>query len=74
MAVTSTVSMSKVKDILNYTIDNNFRIQEEGGMPIAIGIEGAAGIGKTSIVKQVAQERGMNLVKLNLAQLEETGD
>lgn len=74
MAVTNTVSMSKVKDILNFTIDNNFRLQEEGLMPIAIGIEGAAGIGKTSIVKQVAQERGMNLVKLNLAQLEEPGD
>lgn len=74
MAVTNTVSMSKVKDILNYTIDNNIRLQEEGGMPIAMGIEGAAGIGKTSIVRQVATERGMNLVKLNLAQLEETGD
>lgn len=29
---------------------------------------------KTSVVEQVAQERGMTYIKLNLAQLEEAGD
>ena len=74
MAVTNTVSMSKVKDILNYTIDNNIRLQEEGGMPIAIGLEAEPGIGKTSIVEQVAKDRNMSYVKVSLSQLEEAGD
>ena len=74
MAVTNTVSMSKVKDILNYTIDNNTRIQDEGGMPIAIGLEAEPGIGKTSIVEQVAKDRNMSYVKISLSQLEEAGD
>lgn len=71
---TNTVSMSEVKNLVNYTIDNNLRLEEEGKEPIAISIEASAGIGKTSIVRQIAEERGMTFVKLNMAQLEEPGD
>lgn len=74
MATTITVPLDEVKNLLNYNIDNNIRLQEEGKDPIAIGIEAEAGIGKTSIVRQVAEDRGMNIVKLNMAQLEEQGD
>ena len=66
--------MDEVKNLINFTIDNNLRLQEEGKMPIAIGFEAEAGIGKTSVVRQVAEERGMNIVKLNMAQMEEQGD
>ena len=31
---------------LNYLLDNNKRLEEQGDTPIAIGIEGEAGIGK----------------------------
>ena len=72
--MTSTVSMKQVKNLINYTIDNNLKLQEEGKFPIAISIEAEAGIGKTSIVRQIAQERGMTFVKLNMAQLDEPGD
>ena len=71
---TTTVSMKEVKKILNYMIDNNIRLQEEGEVPIALSLEACAGIGKTSIVKQVAEDRGMGITKINMAQLEETGD
>lgn len=74
MATTSTISMAKVKDILNYTIDNNFRLQEEGKVPIAVGIEASAGIGKTSIVRQVAEERKMGFAQIDLHEMEEAGD
>ena len=74
MAVTNTVSMSKVKDILTFTIDNNNRLQEEGGTPIAIGLEASAGVGKTSVVEQVAKERNMTFAKINLHEMEEAGD
>ena len=68
------MTISEFTDVFNYLLDNNKRLQEEGNTPIAIGIEGAAGIGKTSLIQQVAKKRGMTLCKLNLAQLEEVGD
>ena len=70
----NTISMSQAKNLINYTIDNNFQLQEAGKVPIAIGIEAQAGIGKTSIVEQVAQERGMGFTKIDLHQMEEAGD
>lgn len=73
MAV-NTVSMDQVKSLINYTIDNNLKLQEEGKMPIALSLEATAGIGKTSIVRQIADERKMGFTKINMAQLEEAGD
>ena len=70
----STISMSLAKDIINYTISNNLRLQEYGDRPISIGIAASAGIGKTSIVESIAKERDMNYVSLNLSELEEAGD
>lgn len=70
----NTISMSQAKSLINYTIDNNLQLQEAGKVPIAIGIEAQAGIGKTSIVEQVAQERGMGFTKIDLHQMEEAGD
>ena len=72
--MTSTISMKQVKDLLNYTIDNNNTLQENGKVPIAVSLEAAAGIGKTSIVDQVARERGMGFTKISLHEMEETGD
>lgn len=68
------ITMKRVKSLLNHTIDNNIRLQENGQSPIAIGFEGEAGIGKTSVVRQVAKERNMTFVKLNLAMVDEVGD
>ena len=70
----NTISMSKAKDLLNFTIANNLKLQEKGIMPIAFGLESTPGIGKTSLVEQVSEEKNMNYVKLNLGQLEEAGD
>ena len=71
---TNTVKMDQVKTLINYTIDNNLKLEEEGDTPVAISLEASAGIGKTSIVKQIAEERKMGFTKINMAQLEETGD
>ena len=70
----NTVSMREVPRLINYTIDNNIKLEEQGKFPIAISIEADAGIGKTSILRQIAEERGMTFVKLQLAQLDEPGD
>lgn len=66
--------MKEVKNLINYNIDNNFKLQEKGNMPIAICLEAEPGIGKTSIIEQVAHDRGMTYTKVSLAQMEEAGD
>jgi len=66
--------MDDVKRLVNYTIDNNMTLQENGEVPIAISLEANAGIGKTSILRQIAEERGMKVTKLDLHQMEEAGD
>jgi len=66
--------MKDVKNILNYMIDNNLEREKNSQTPIALSLEANAGIGKTSIVKQVAEDRGMGFTKINMSQLEEAGD
>jgi len=68
------LTIEEFKPVFNYMLDRNKALTNEGQTPIAIGIEGEAGIGKTSLVEQIAQERGMTMCKLNLSQLEEVGD
>lgn len=55
-------------------IDNNHRLIDAGDTPIAVNIEGEAGIGKTSVVEAVAREKKMTFVKVCLSQIEETAD
>lgn len=74
---TSKINIEETKNILHYVMDNNLFIQEQGKVPVAINIIGAAGLGKTECVLQVAKERGINkenIVIKNLADLEEIGD
>ena len=68
------MNINEIKETLNYLLDNNLKLQEEGLDKISINLEGHAGIAKTSIVKQVAEERGAKYVRINLAELEEIGD
>lgn len=68
------MSPGEFTKVFEYLLDNNKKLQEEGLTPIAIGIEGEAGIGKTSLIQQIADKRGMTLCKLNLSMLEEVGD
>lgn len=74
MANLNEMTISEFSGVFNYLLDNNKELQEKGLTPIAIGIEGEAGIGKSAIIQQVAEQRGMTLCKLNLSQLEEVGD
>lgn len=68
-------NITQIRDLINYTIANNIKKQEEfGKTPTALNLIGEAGIGKTSIVREIAAEKNMNFVKLNLAQLDEVGD
>lgn len=70
----SKLNIEELKAIVSYIVDNNAVLLEQGKKTTAIEIKGESGIGKTSAVIQLAKERGMDIVKLNLAQLEELGD
>tara|TARA_B110000503_G_scaffold44513_2_gene72723 strand:+ start:2256 stop:2921 length:666 start_codon:yes stop_codon:yes gene_type:complete len=68
------LNIDEVKGFLTHIISNNRFLQSSGKPPVAVEIIGESGIGKTSSVLQLANETGMNVVKLNLAQIEELGD
>lgn len=74
MATLNEMTIGEFTEVFNYLLDNNIKLQEKGLTPIAIGLEGEAGIGKTAVVEEVAHKRGMTFCKLNLSQLEEVGD
>lgn len=74
MANLNEMTISEFTDVFNYLLDNNKQLEEKGLTPIAIGLEGEAGIGKTAVVEQVAHKRGMTYCKISLSQLEEVGD
>lgn len=68
------LNVEELKGFINHMVKNNQHIQAEGKVPVAINIEGDAGLGKTSAITQLGKELGMDVVKLNLSQLEELGD
>lgn len=68
------INLETFEDTFNYIIKNNRRLVAEGKKPTAIGLEAEAGIGKTSVIEQIAKKNGMTFVKLNLAQLDEVSD
>lgn len=74
MAELNELTIGEFTGVFNYLLDNNKRLQEAGQTPIAIGLEGEAGIGKTMLVEDTAKKRGMTFCKINLSELEETGD
>ncbi len=64
----------EMKDFLKHIIENNREIQKNGKKPVATEVIGPSGLGKTSVAVQMAEEYNLDLVKLNLAQIEELGD
>jgi hypothetical protein len=68
------LNVEELKSFIKHMVKNNQHIQTEGKVPVAINIEGDAGLGKTSAIMQLGKELNMQVVKLNLSQLEELGD
>ena len=75
MAITN-LNITELKDFLNHIISNNRYLQNKTKpmLPVAVEVIGESGIGKTSTIIQIADELGLDFVKLNLAQIEELGD
>jgi nucleoside-triphosphatase THEP1 len=68
------LNVEEAKNFLGHIIDNNRFLQKSGKSLVSTEVVGDSGLGKTSIVLQLAQEKGLSFVKLNLAQIEELGD
>ena len=68
------LNVEELKSFIKHMVNNNQHIQAEGKVPVAVNIEGDAGLGKTSAIMQLGKEMNMEVVKLNLSQLEELGD
>lgn len=71
---TNEMTLNEFKEVFSYLLDNNKTLEDNNLRPIAIGVEGEAGIGKTSLIEDIAKKRNMTMCKVNLAQLEEIGD
>ena len=74
---TSEVNIKELGAVLTHMINNNKKLQELGQVPVAMNVVGAAGLGKTSKIKQVGVEMGYkkeNVVMVNLSTFEEIGD
>lgn len=70
----SQLTVTEAKNLLKYTVENNKYLQSIDKKPISISLVGDAGLGKTSLCKQVAKELNMTPVLVSLSQLDEIGD
>ena len=68
------LNSAELKDFIKHVINNNRFIQAQGKVPTALNVVGNAGLGKTTVVSNLAKEEGMQFVKINLAMIEELSD
>ena len=68
------LNSEELKGFLRHMVTNNQYIQKQGKTPVSISVTGEAGTGKTSSIIELAKELKFDLVKINLAQVEEIGD
>ena len=68
------LNIDDLKGFMNHIVSNNRFLQESGKLPVSVEVLGESGIGKTSTVKDIADDMDLDFVKLNLAQIEELGD
>lgn len=65
---------ARLTETLGRLLDGNARRLERGGVAVPICVWGAHGIGKTAIVKELAEQRGDRFAYVAPAQFEEMGD
>jgi len=68
------INLDEARELLLYIINNNKSLQDRGQFPVSISLCGGAGIGKTSMVDNIAKELNCNYVKVNLSQISDPSD
>lgn len=61
-------------DLLKKFVLANDKIMANGGLPVSISVVGVHGIGKTTVIRELAQDLGRDFFKLNLAQITEPSE
>ena len=65
----------EVRELVCNVLDINKRLTDNGTKKsLSLNIEGKPGIGKTALLVEICNQRGMGNVKLNLANIEEVSD
>ena len=68
------LNAEELKSFLTYIHNNNQLLISKNLPPQTVNIEGEAGGGKTSTVIQLAKQMGMEVIRKNLAELEDVSD
>lgn len=69
-----TYKPSETYNLLKNIILANDKIIAGGGLPVSISVVGVHGIGKTTVIRELAQDMGRDFFKLNLAQITEPSE
>lgn len=69
-----TYKPSETYSILKEIIEANDKIIKTGGNPVSISVVGVHGIGKTTVIRELAEDMGRDFFKLNLAQITEPSE
>lgn len=63
------LNAAEIKETFGFIIENNLKLAARGKKPVSIALTGEAGLGKTSVIEQLAQEKDLDFIKLNLSQI-----
>lgn len=63
------LTLSEVKPIIKYIIENNKILQEKGEYPISVNLQSEAGIGKSQSIRDLAKEIGYTFVQINTSNM-----
>jgi hypothetical protein len=53
------LNTGELKEFVKQIMNNNRHIQAKGLTPVAINVEGEHGLGKTTVISQIAKEEGI---------------
>lgn len=70
----SGMNINEIRETILHVLNNNDYLSKRGKKKTTLCIEGPSGIGKTSIIEQIAAEHSLHFVKKNLGEIEETSE
>lgn len=74
MSKTTNYKPSEVYNLLKNIIESNDKIMASGGKPVSISLVGPHGIGKTTVIRELAEDMNRDYFKLNLSQITEPAE
>ncbi len=74
MSKVTTYKPNETYNLLKQLIESNDKIIQNGGLPVSVSVVGVHGIGKTTVVRELATDMGRDFFKLNLSQITEPSE